>query len=160
MNQTAVVITIAVVALILVALFVMLVKQPRSGGGKATQAPTPAKAEPAPAEPKGVVSSGTAAVGDVAGQMIGLDINTDPNAPADDLTRIKGLGPKAAGQLKLVGITRFAQLAALDGAQCEALDEQMGPFRGRLARDRWVEQARYLARGDTTGFEAEFGKLG
>ena len=40
------------------------------------------------------------------------------------------------------------------------LDERIGPFRGRLERDRVAEQARYLARGDTDGFEAQFGKLG
>ena len=36
----------------------------------------------------------------------------------------------------------------------------MGAFEGRIARDRLVEQAGYLARGDTDGFEAKFGKLG
>ncbi len=36
----------------------------------------------------------------------------------------------------------------------------MGPFKGRLARDRVAEQAGYLARGDTDGFEEKFGKLG
>jgi predicted flap endonuclease-1-like 5' DNA nuclease len=76
------------------------------------------------------------------------------------MTRIKGLGPKAAAQLKLLGVTRYAQLGSLDTAQCDALDEHMGVFRGRLERDRWVEQARYLARGDTATFEREFGKLG
>jgi predicted flap endonuclease-1-like 5' DNA nuclease len=40
------------------------------------------------------------------------------------------------------------------------LDERMGPFRGRIVRDRLVEQAHYLARGDTDGFEEKFGKLG
>jgi hypothetical protein len=36
----------------------------------------------------------------------------------------------------------------------------MGPFQGRLARDRVAEQADYLARGDIEGFEEKFGKLG
>jgi predicted flap endonuclease-1-like 5' DNA nuclease len=36
----------------------------------------------------------------------------------------------------------------------------MGPFQGRLARDRVIEQADYLARGDVEGFEEKFGKLG
>jgi hypothetical protein len=36
----------------------------------------------------------------------------------------------------------------------------MGAFRGRIERDRVVEQARYLARGDRDGYEATFGKLG
>jgi predicted flap endonuclease-1-like 5' DNA nuclease len=41
-----------------------------------------------------------------------------------------------------------------------AIDARMGAFKGRIARDRWVEQARLLASGDTEAFEAEFGKLG
>jgi predicted flap endonuclease-1-like 5' DNA nuclease len=40
------------------------------------------------------------------------------------------------------------------------LDARMGAFSGRIARDRLVEQACYLERGDTDGFEAVFGKLG
>jgi predicted flap endonuclease-1-like 5' DNA nuclease len=36
----------------------------------------------------------------------------------------------------------------------------MGAFQGRIARDRWIEQARYLAADDVAGFEAVFGKLG
>jgi len=36
----------------------------------------------------------------------------------------------------------------------------MGPFRGRLARDRVIQQADYLGRGDIDGFEEKFGKLG
>jgi len=40
------------------------------------------------------------------------------------------------------------------------LDERMGPFRGRLAKDRIREQADYLGRGDMDGFEERFGKLG
>ena len=58
------------------------------------------------------------------------------------------------------GITRFDQLAALSANEVEILDSRMGAFRGRVARDRLVEQACYLARGDTDGFEANFGKLG
>ena len=78
----------------------------------------------------------------------------------DPLTRIKGLGPKAAARLAELGITRFDQIAALHDAAADRLDAQMGAFRGRLARDRWVEQARLLAAGETAAFEAQFGKLG
>ncbi|USI73330.1 hypothetical protein [Sphingomonas morindae] len=80
--------------------------------------------------------------------------------PADDLTRIKGLGPKAQTRLNALGITRYDQLAALDGDEVARIDAQMGPFAGRFARDRWVEQARFLAADDRPGFEAIFGKLG
>ncbi|HVJ03209.1 MAG TPA: hypothetical protein VM662_13585 [Sphingomonas sp.] len=78
---------------------------------------------------------------------------------ADDLTRMKGVGPRLAQRLNSVGITRFAQLAALTPEGAEALDAQLGDFRGRIHRDRWIEQAGYLARGDVAGYEAQFGKL-
>jgi len=32
-------------------------------------------------------------------------------------------------------------------------------FRGRFARDRIVEQADYLSRGDLDGYQARFGNL-
>ena len=78
---------------------------------------------------------------------------------ADDLTRLKGVGPKLAAQLAGLGYARFAQIAALSPADADALDAQLGSFKGRLHRDRWVEQAGFLAKGDTAGFEAAFGKL-
>jgi predicted flap endonuclease-1-like 5' DNA nuclease len=82
------------------------------------------------------------------------------DGPPDQLTRLKGLGPKAATRLNELGITRYDQLAALSGDGLATIDAQMGAFQGRIARDRWVEQAGHLAAGDTAGFEAKFGKLG
>ena len=73
---------------------------------------------------------------------------------------LKGVGPKLAAQLNELGITRYDQLAGLGDNEAALLDERMGAFRGRIARDRLVEQAGYLARGDNDGFEEKFGKLG
>jgi predicted flap endonuclease-1-like 5' DNA nuclease len=84
-----------------------------------------------------------------------------PLAPASpDLTQLKGLGPKLVATLAELGITRIDQIAALTPDQAEDLDARLGNFRGRLARDRWIEQARLLAAGDRAAYEAEFGKLG
>ena len=83
-----------------------------------------------------------------------------PLGDADDLRRIKGLGPKVAAQLGGLGIIRFDQLAALDSEGQARLDAQLGPFAGRMARDRWVEQAALLAQNDIAAFEARFGKVG
>jgi predicted flap endonuclease-1-like 5' DNA nuclease len=82
------------------------------------------------------------------------------SGPPDALQTMKGVGAKLAAQLNAAGITRFDQLAALTPDQAASLDGRMGPFAGRIAKDRLVEQAAYLARGDTDGFEAAFGRLG
>lgn len=78
---------------------------------------------------------------------------------ADDLLRIKGIGPKLKAQLHQLGITTFAQIAAMDDAALDELDGKLGNFAGRPRRDSWVLQARFLAAGDVAGFEAQFGKL-
>jgi len=82
-----------------------------------------------------------------------------PDGEADDLGRMKGVGPKFASTLVGLGITRFEQLAALEPEDTQQLDDHLGPFRGRIQRDRLIEQARYLARDDIAGFESHFGKL-
>lgn len=99
---------------------------------------------------------------DVAGEVLGIDPRPTPSAgaPADDLSRLKGVGPKFASRLNELGISRYDQLAGLNENEVGHLDDRLGPFKGRLARDRVIEQADYLARGDTDGFEERFGKLG
>lgn len=77
----------------------------------------------------------------------------------DDLSRIKGLGPKLQALLLELGITTYARIAGMTEADLADLDPQLGPFAGRPARDNWVEQARLLASGDTAAYEAKFGKL-
>ena len=106
-----------------------------------------------------VVDEAAVATTDVAGEVLGVPARHGPG-PADDLSRLKGVGPKFVARLGELGITRFDQLAGLNANEAAHLDERLGPFRGRLERDRVVEQADYLARGDTDGFEAKFGKLG
>jgi predicted flap endonuclease-1-like 5' DNA nuclease len=97
---------------------------------------------------------------DVAGEVLGVVPRHAPAGPADDLSRLKGVGPKFVARLNELGIARYDQLAGLNANEAAHLDERMGPFQGRLLRDRVIEQADYLARGDTEGFEEKFGKLG
>lgn len=80
-------------------------------------------------------------------------------AAGDDLSRIKGLGPKLQTLLPSLGLSTYAQIAALGEADLVKLDAQLGAFAGRPARDGWAEQAQYLAAGDMAGFEARFGKV-
>lgn len=87
-------------------------------------------------------------------------VATDPAPAGGSITQLKGLGPKIAGRLGELGITRVDQLAWLDDQEAADLDAQLGAFQGRMERDRWREQARFLAQGDRAGYEAQFGKLG
>lgn len=82
--------------------------------------------------------------------------------PADDLTRIKGLGPRAADKLGAIGIVSYAQIAAWSEADIAkvAADLDKPVYAERIARDRWVEQAGLLARGETAEFEQRFGRIG
>ncbi len=77
----------------------------------------------------------------------------------DDLTRIKGLGPKIASILAEQGVTRFDQIAAWDEADIDRIDSQLGRFEGRIRRDNWVVQAQFLAKDDLDGYRAQFGNL-
>lgn len=81
-------------------------------------------------------------------------------AAADDLSRIKGLGPKIATLLGELGVTSFAQIAAWSEEDVTRIDAQLGRFVGRITRDQWVEQARLLAAGDEAGFTEKFGRNG
>ena len=82
-----------------------------------------------------------------------------PPAAGDDLTRLKGLGPKLSARLAELGVVSYAQIAGWSEADIAAVDAQLGSFAGRATRDNWVEQAGFLARGDHAGYEAKFGKL-
>ncbi|WP_421787081.1 hypothetical protein [Hyphobacterium sp.] len=64
-------------------------------------------------------------------------------APAkpDDLTELKGLGPKASDALKAEGVTTFAQIAAWTKKDVERWDDKL-TARGRITRDDWVGQAK------------------
>ena len=82
-----------------------------------------------------------------------------PAAGSDDLSRIKGVGPKLVALLGQLGIGTFAEIAGWSEADIDRTDARLGTFAGRIRRDNWVEQAKFLAAGDTAGFEAKFGKL-
>lgn len=83
-----------------------------------------------------------------------------PTGAADDLKKIKGVGPKLVALLKEQGVTTYAQIAAWSDADVTRIDETLGRFKGRITRDQWVEQAKLLAAGDDAGFVEKFGRDG
>ncbi len=69
---------------------------------------------------------------------------TAPAGELDDLTKIKGIGPVAAGQLQEQGIATYAQIAGLSDDDVARIDEAM-PFSADQIKD-WREQAKELAK--------------
>lgn len=105
------------------------------------------------------VSLATAAPAPPASQPSSPPVPVGPSSADGPITQLKGLGPRVAERLAAEGITTVGQLAALTDDEASALDAHLGPFTGRMTRDRWLEQARFLAAGDRAGFEAVFGRL-
>ncbi len=77
-----------------------------------------------------------------------------------DIRQLKGVGAKFADKLAAAGIDRLDQIAGWNPADAEVIDGQMGEFRGRIAGDRLIEQAKLLTEGRYTEYETLFGKLG
>jgi len=135
---------------------------PRRPHMTATPAAKPIEKQPtvpATREGWGIASEAAAAVSDVSGAILRTHVHGELPGASDDLQRLKGVGPKFVTLLHSQGIFRFDQIARLTPNEVERIDQAMGSFRGRFARDRIVEQADYLARGDEDGYEQAFGKL-
>ena len=79
---------------------------------------------------------------------------------ADDLKKIKGVGPKMEGLLNSMGFFHFDQVAAWTDAEVAWVDDNLEGFKGRVSRDNWVEQAKLLASGGETEFSKKVGEGG
>jgi predicted flap endonuclease-1-like 5' DNA nuclease len=165
LDNTTLIVAGAILAAVIL-LLVLILRRPKQrvslSGGEVRPTVTTARSIDL-AEGRGVADEGAAAAKDVAGEILGVEAHPlvpPADGPPDNLQTLKGVGPKLVAQLNAAGITRFEQLARLSPNEIALLDERMGAFKGRLARDRVAEQAAYLARGDTEGFESAFGKLG
>ncbi len=63
---------------------------------------------------------------------------------ADDLKRIKGIGPKLEKLLNSLGVFHFDQIAAWTNTELAWIDDNLEGFKGRATRDEWVSQAKTL----------------
>ena len=68
---------------------------------------------------------------------------SSPQGAADDLKKISGVGPKLENTLNQIGVFHFGQIARLSEKAITELDDKL-TFKGRIARDKWVEQAAAL----------------
>ena len=74
-----------------------------------------------------------------------------PDTGADDLKRIKGIGPKNEEALNELGIFAFAQNAEWNEINIKWVEQRLD-FPGRIEREDWVSQAKLLAAGSETEF--------
>ncbi len=72
-------------------------------------------------------------------------------AGADDLKKIKGVGPKLEQTLNELGFYHYDQVAKWTEAEIAWVDNRL-KFKGRIQRDDWIEQAKKLASGEETEF--------
>ncbi len=66
-----------------------------------------------------------------------------PRGAPDDLAKLTGVGPQIVKKLNEHGVFHYWQLAAMTTAEAAKLDSDL-KFNGRIARDKWSEQARAL----------------
>jgi small subunit ribosomal protein S2 len=66
-----------------------------------------------------------------------------PRGAPDDLAKLAGVGPQIVKKLNEHGVFHYWQLAAMTEEEAAKLDADL-KFSGRVARDKWVDQARAL----------------
>lgn len=109
----------------------------------APAAETAGETPPTAAEPVAVASARPAQRGGF-GRPAALEAPRD-GAP-DDLTAIRGVTPTIAAALNGLGIFHYDQLAEWDQKAVVWIENHFG-FKGRVAREKWLDQARDLSRG-------------
>ena len=72
-------------------------------------------------------------------------------AKADDLKRIRGIGPQNEARLHALGVWHFDQIAAWSHDNVLWVGSYLS-FPGRIDREKWLEQAAVLAKGLETDF--------
>lgn len=83
-----------------------------------------------------------------------------PRGTPDNLTLMKGVGDRFAAKLNEIGVYHYRQIAGWSPEDVRIADSKLDTFRGRIERDQLVEQAKLLAAGRTTEYEARFGRIG
>jgi NADH-quinone oxidoreductase subunit E len=80
-----------------------------------------------------------------------------PKGAPDDLKLISGVGPVLESKLNELGISKWSQVAKLTAKQIDQIEGSLN-FKGRVARDNWLQQADALAKGGEAEYIRVFGK--
>ena len=110
---------------------------------EATAAPEAAPEPAAEAEPEPAPEPAAEAPADASDSPEVLD--GPKGGVADDLKKIKGVGPGLEKTLNELGIYHFEQIAAWGPSDIEWVDARL-KFKGRITRDDWVSQAKDMAK--------------
>jgi predicted flap endonuclease-1-like 5' DNA nuclease len=117
----------------------------------AAKAKPSAKAAPAEKPAKSAAKPKAAAKSKAAAQPGLVRLTAPLGGRADDLKEIEGIGPALEKMVNGLGFYHFDQIAAWSEADVALIDAEMKTFKGRIARDKWVAQARIIV---TEGLEA------
>jgi predicted flap endonuclease-1-like 5' DNA nuclease len=112
--------------------------------GASAPRPAFAAAAPAPmthAAPAAPAAAPAAAVAPAAGP---LRLTAARGGKADNLQEIEGIGPAMEKLVNALGFYHFDQIATWSDADIAVVDAEMKSFKGRIARDRWVPQAKLI----------------
>lgn len=112
----------------------------------------------------GIPSVGLSGVGLAGAGLAGAAALTAIGVPAavgaaDDLLKIKGIGPKLNGVLNGLGIHRFDQIAAWTAGDVDKVDDHLAAFKGRIGQEEWIPQAKLLAAGNHSEWERIYGTV-
>ena len=124
------------------------------------QPPAPAPVRPVQSPPAVVTAPVTAAPGtrispEVTAAAAAAAMASRPaagaTAVADDLKRIKGIGPEIERKLNAMGVRRYSEIAGWTSADVARVNREIGQ-EGRVQHENWIEQAQILGRGGETAF--------
>lgn len=119
---------------------------------------TPAPAATAASSADAATAAAAAVPEGAEEKPAGLDAPRD--GQADDLKRVKGIGPKLEKLCNSMGFWHFDQIAAWKAEEIAWVDQNLEGFKGRVTRDEWVAQAKALAAGEETAFSKKVDKGG
>ncbi len=127
------------------------VEAPKAAAPKVEAAPVAPVAEEKPEPKPAAAPVAEVADNDEAGSAPAT-LDGPRDGGADDLKKIKGVGPKLEILLNGMGFYHFDQIAGWSAGEIAWVNDNLAGFKGRVSRDNWVEQAGLLASGADTEF--------
>lgn len=105
----------------------------------APAAPVPDMTEPKPSKPVSAKPAQRKAAVETLPELL----EAPRYGVADDLKKIKGIGPKLELLLNQNGVYHYDQIAGWNRKAVAAMNEKLA-FNGRIERENWVAQAKVL----------------